>query len=129
MNTAEKIVSVYLRLNGFFILNQFTHLPKSGHSQESDLIAIRCPNSKEIVNGKRLQIDENFFTRCVLNKDKIIGLIVEIKAPAVKPTFKSEKIEYAKKFFGDFKEKVYCCDVSRRYVERVNTSYTISFGK
>jgi len=128
MNTAEKIVSVYLRLNGFFILNQFTHLPESGHSHESDLIAIRCPNSEEIVNGKILQIDENFFTRCGLNKDEIIGLIVEIKAPKVKPKFKQKKKEYAKKFFGDFQDKVYPCGVSGSYDGPRKTDEIIEIG-
>lgn len=132
MNTAEKIVSVYLRLNGFFILNQFTHLHESGHTQESDLIAIRCPKSEEIVNqdeiNGKLQIDEVFFTNCNLNKEEVIGLIAEIKAPEVELTFKPEKIEYAKNFFGDFQDKVYLCGVSRSYDNPRKTDEKIEIG-
>ncbi|MCK4475573.1 MAG: hypothetical protein KAU16_02505 [Methanophagales archaeon] len=120
MNTAEKIVSVYLRLNGFFVLNQFTHLPEFGYSMESDMIAIRCPNSEERVNGNKLQIDDKFFESCKLNKNEAIGLIVEIKGGSSNPQFNQttktkKKIEYAKNFFGDFQDKVYLCDVSDSY--------------
>ena len=87
MNTPEKIVSVYLRLNGFFTLNNFTHLPEKGQSMESDILAIRCPSSEEKVNGKPLQIDENFFTSCDLNKNEVIGLIVEVKGDRKKTPF------------------------------------------
>jgi len=186
MNTPEKIASVYLRLNGFFTLNNFTHLPEKGQSMESDILAIRCPSSEEKVNGKPLQIDENFFTSCDLNKNEVIGLIVEVKGDRKKTPFDplfsikdaelendlskgiipeclknrftnenqlsdsasvtkekedewmitdkknfiirkkdktlniykqtmKEKIEYAKNFFGDYKDKVYLCAISGLY--------------
>jgi hypothetical protein len=128
MNTPEKIVSVYLRLNGFFILNQFTHLPESGYSIESDMIAIRCPNSVEKVNRNKLKIDENFFTSCNLNKNEVIGLVIEIRGGSSNPQFNQttktkKKIEYAKNFFGDFKDKVYLCDVSDSYNEPCNLTF------
>ncbi len=87
MNTPEKIASVYLRLNGFFTLNNFTHLPEKGQSMESDILAIRCPSSEEKVNGEKLQIDENFFTSCKLNKGEVIGLLVEVKGDRKKTPF------------------------------------------
>ena len=131
MNTPEKIVSVYLRLNGFFILNQFTHLPETGHSMESDLIAIRCPNSVEKVDEKELQIDGKFFES--LNKKEVIGLIVEIRGGSSNPQFNQttkaeKKIEYANNFFGDFKDKVCLCDVSDSYNEPCKNGNIIEIG-
>lgn len=87
MNTPEKIVSVYLRLNGFFTLNNFTHLPEKGQSMESDILAIRCPNSEEKVNGVGLGTDKNFFPSCDLNKNEVIGLLVEVKGDREKTPF------------------------------------------
>jgi len=133
MNTAEKIVSVYLRLNGFFILNQFTHLPETGHSKESDMIAIRCPNSEEKVDEKKLQIDDKFFVSSDLNKNEVIGLIVEIRGGSSNPQFNQttkteKKIEYAKNFFGNFQDKVYLCDVSDSYNDPYKNGSIIKIG-
>jgi len=133
MNTPEKIVSVYLRLNGFFTLNNFTHLPETGHSMESDMIAIRCPNSVEKVDEKNLQIDDKFFESGDLNKNEVIGLIVEIRGGSSSSQFNQttkteKKIEYAKNFFGDFKDKVYLCDVCDSYNEPCKNGNIIEIG-
>ena len=54
---------------------------------ESDILAIRCPSSEEKVNGERLQIDEKFFKSCNLNKNEVIGLLVEVKGDKKKTPF------------------------------------------
>ena len=104
MNTPEKITQVYLRLNGFFTIPQFTTLKeKGGHI---DFLAVRLAGSLERVgvapNQTILQIDEDLLLKLGVTKDEMIGLIIEVKGGKV-TSAKVDKaqFDYAKTFFGN----------------------------
>ena len=103
MNVAEELTGVYLRLNGFLLLHNFTHLSTNGgHVKETDIIGIRCPNSRALVNGTELMIDERLFSENLLRKNEVTPIIVEVKGGPEAPIFNLEKIQYISNFFGDF---------------------------
>jgi hypothetical protein len=64
MNCPEKIVGVYLRLNGFFLLPQFTLFEFAGHIHV-DFLALRPPSMGESIHtpirNLTFPIDETLF--------------------------------------------------------------------
>ncbi len=110
MNTPEKIINTYFRLNGFFLLPQFTMFANDHHNH-IDLLALRSPGCQEICGGAPLPIDIRLF-ECVsnlINKDalqSLVGLIAEIKGNAQIERPQEDHIEYAKCFFGPEVEAV-----------------------
>lgn len=108
MNTAEKIASTYLRLNGFLLLPQFTvfskNTPKTFHNHV-DLLALRPAGSREVCFDQSLPRDDALFqaifARYGLDADGAhIGVIAEVRTNDDRDTISEEHLHYAANFLG-----------------------------
>lgn len=103
MYPPEKIVQVYLRLNGFFTISKFSILGKE--SSDIDMLAIRLGGSKEIVGDRRkipLKIDNELLKLLNVSEDEDIGLVIEIKGGINQYShIPKENYEYILPFFGN----------------------------
>jgi hypothetical protein len=79
INFGEELVYWYLRLNGFFMIENFVlHQYERNRNADADILAVRLPNTYEEINGGILEDDDkNLFNR--INKNKTIYLIGEVK--------------------------------------------------
>ncbi len=82
-NYAEELAYWYLRLNGFFVIENFVihRLEKEEaheYPSDADLLAVRFPNIKEIIGETAITFDKNMVLK--FNSSKILGLIVEVKS-------------------------------------------------
>lgn len=111
MNAPEKIVNLYLRLNGFFTMPHFTTLYEE-NNRHTDILAIRTPGSVEKIKDKFvLNIDETFFEKLGKDRDKLICLIAEVKGGFVDKVTRDERgqniaIDYLMNIFGNYKKNV-----------------------
>lgn len=86
MNTSEKIVGAYLRLNGFLLLPHFTILDGEYHTHV-DFVGLRPRGGVEVVRGEELPRDTAFEKSLALADqmdgksptDLWLGIIVEVK--------------------------------------------------
>lgn len=77
---AEHVSNWYFRLNGFLSIPGFVvhpDTPKRYPLTEADLIAVRFPNSIEII-GKRSMVDDRLLTS-LANRQQKLFLLVEVK--------------------------------------------------
>jgi hypothetical protein len=103
MNTPEKIVQAYLRLNGFFTIPYFSVLSK--RCSHIDFLAVRLGGSEERIGIKgnltSLDIDEEFLQLLGVSKRDTIGLVIEVKGgKSEHVAISDENFQYAKPFFG-----------------------------
>lgn len=102
MDPPERIVQVYLRLNGFFTISKFSIL--SGKASHIDMLAIRLGGSKEIVGSKRkvpLKIDYELLKLLGVSENEDVGLVIEIKGGLNEQSqIPKENFEYTFPFFG-----------------------------
>lgn len=77
LNAPEKVAALYLRLNGFFLMPQFTVF-SSEFAQQTDILAVRLPDSEERVGDKKLSTDARFFKATGDPKDRIC-IVAEVK--------------------------------------------------
>lgn len=76
-NYGEELAYWYLRLNGFFTINNFVlHHNREGRTSDADILAVRFPYVYEEVGGRDEDWDDQLVGR--FNKDKIVGLICEV---------------------------------------------------
>jgi hypothetical protein len=104
MNTPEKIASIYFRLNGFFLLPQFTLFSGQQHIHV-DLLGLRPPGGQEICEDKILPTDTSLFATIseiikAPAKDTPLGIITEIKGNNTVEIPSASHINYAGNFFG-----------------------------
>lgn len=103
MTTTEKIAATYLRLNGFFLLPQFTVFDGAQHNH-IDLLGLRTAGSREVANGHALPVDGNLFDRLMdmgaKPDESPTGIIAEVKTGKVNKDITPEHIEYAKRFIN-----------------------------
>ncbi|OAS17748.1 hypothetical protein [Paenibacillus oryzisoli] len=100
LNYGEELVYWYLRLNGFFLIDNFVlHKDNLNRTSDSDLLAVRFPYVHEEVGGRADDWDSRLFEN--LHKDKILGLICEVKTGSFNENdlFKEHNIQKA---FGRF---------------------------
>jgi len=113
-NYGEELAYWYLRLNGFFLLENFVihRTEEIKHSSDIDLMAVRLPFVYEEIGGKPDDWDENLLNN--LDPSKVIGILCEAKTGEYneKELFKSHYIKYALNRFG------FIPDLSR-YVDMV----------
>jgi len=96
VETSEKIALLYLRLNGFFLMQHFTVFVTK-KQRHVDVLGVRLKGSKEEVNGTNLVIDEEFVK--ILNGfDEDVHLWGEVGKGR---SFPREKETYCRKIFGD----------------------------
>jgi hypothetical protein len=109
-NQAEELAHWYLRLNGFFLVDNFVihkesdaEAKEAKHTSDADLLGVRFPKAEEKIGAKPLQCDDEVLFR-LFNRDKILGLIVEVKSgerPEDIKLFSSRyKMEYALRRIG-----------------------------
>lgn len=102
MNYGEKIAYWYLRLNGFFLLNNFvTHrTQENAYASDIDLLGIRLPHVFEEVGGQ----DDDWHQQLMDVLDPTIptGVLCEVKTGAFQNVdlFKAEYVQYAVDRFG-----------------------------
>jgi hypothetical protein len=102
MNYAEAIASWYLRLNGFFVLENFVihDVDRPGAPSDWDVLAVRLPYTYEVVGGQQDDWDPTLLT--MLDWTRPIGLMCEVKSGALgeNDPFRSWKTEYGAKRLG-----------------------------
>ncbi len=105
MNTPEKIIKTYFRLNGFFLLPQFTLFRNEGSHIHIDLLGLRPPGGQEICEGQSLPTDGGFWKVStellgVDARDNLLGVIVEVKGNMEDERPAPEHLDYARNFYG-----------------------------
>ncbi|MCX7747332.1 MAG: hypothetical protein N2645_10645 [Clostridia bacterium] len=104
LNYGEELVYWYLRLNGFFLLDNFVlHQSRSisGRASDTDILAVRFPFVVEETGGNSDDWDSGLFSH--FGETSIIGLICEVKtgrSPNIQNLFKPSNIEKAIGRFG-----------------------------
>ena len=103
MTTTEKIAATYLRLNGFLLLPLFTVFDGDQHNH-LDLLGVRSPGSKEEVNNKAFLTDDKLFEGLeklgAKPKEKLTGIVSEVKTGKVKGAITAGHIAYAARFLS-----------------------------
>lgn len=122
LNSSEEVSYWYLRLNGFFILDNFV-IHKSDDikfTSDADLIAIRNPFVFEEIGGQEYDWDNDLFEP--VDDGVIIGVICQVKGGAIgnKPLFSKEHISYCINRMG-FVEEV------DEIVEILNDNESVDF--
>lgn len=82
---AEHVSNWYFRLNGFLSIPGFVvhpDTPKRYPLTEADLIAVRFPNSSEVI-GERSMVDDSLLT-LLANRQQKLFLLVEVKSDLCK---------------------------------------------
>lgn len=108
VNFGERIAYWYLRLNGFFLVEDFVLHRDHGddkRTSDADLLGIRLRESSEPIDGVPLSVDANL-------KDKLggfashVGLVVQVKTGARDRTagraFDEQRIRRSLAFMGMF---------------------------
>ncbi len=105
MNTGEKIAALYLRLNGFLLLPQFTVFCGADNNHV-DLIGYRPARSRELVFGRALLRDGRFSRLLTeeLGADSTttaVGVIGESRGNRNRDEISPEHVRYVSSFLGD----------------------------
>ncbi|MFW6016094.1 MAG: hypothetical protein ACOCRK_06620 [bacterium] len=108
MNYGEELTYWYLRLNGFFLIQNFVvhRTDELEYSSDIDLLAIRFPHVYEEVGGR--PEDWHDYLLRTLDFNKVTGIICEVKTGDYEEEklFKSKYINYSLRRFG-FKSDIY----------------------
>lgn len=84
-NYAEELAYWYLRLNGFFLIENFVihregrEAGQIGDRSDADLLAVRFPNVIEKLGEDELKCDTDFLFK-EFSRGKVVGIIVEVKS-------------------------------------------------
>lgn len=105
LNCPEKITGAYLRLNGFFLLPQFTIFDGEQHSH-IDFLALKPPAGRELCLDGELPKDKKLFKSIskLISDDaekSLLGAIVEVKGGNEIEYPEGNAIKYAQHFIGD----------------------------
>lgn len=83
LNSTEEHSYWYLRLNGFFLLDNFV-IHKSSevdYTSDADLLAIRTPFVYEEIGGQEKDWDKNLLN--LFNSKALIGIVCQVKGGAI----------------------------------------------
>ena len=119
MNFAERLAGLYLRLNGFFLMPEFTTfgvgLKNQGHAHV-DLIALRPSGAFEEFEGKRFPLDADLFETIEQSihdpLNQTIGVVCEIRTNDKGKFPEQKRQEYASQMCGLSTIIPMCCDES-----------------
>lgn len=108
-NYGEELAYWYLRLNGFFVLDNFVYhrISKNNQNGDADLLAIRLPNVKGEIGGRMNDWDEILFK--YLGEYEIAAVLCEVKTgknPDFNKAFGDRKLEYALNRIGFAKNDI-----------------------
>lgn len=126
MNYGETNAYWYLRLNGFFLINNFVihRTDEIVHSSDIDILGIRLPYVFEEVGGQPNDWDESLLQ--TLNPNLMTGVICEVKTGDFdkKSLFRKEYLKYCLDRFG------FMPQLSEAYLEQVfnNQITLVEFG-
>lgn len=102
MNYGETNAYWYLRLNGFFLINNFVihRTDEIVHSSDIDILGIRLPYVFEEVGGQPNDWDESLLQ--TLNPNLMTGVICEVKTGEFDEDllFRKEHLQYCLDRFG-----------------------------
>ena len=97
MNYGEEVASLYLRLNGFFLLPNFVihRSSRVRFTSDADLLAIRTPHVYEEIGGNDGDWDPFLASRLMFGRS--IGVICEVKTGAFDEAklFRRQYVQYA----------------------------------
>lgn len=104
MNFAEKIAGVYLRLNGFLLLPQFTVF-EGGYHGHVDWVGLRAAGSREIGGNREFPTDDKFFAAipsniCAHPRDSLLGLVAEVRTNKQRDEPQANQVKYVRTFLG-----------------------------
>jgi hypothetical protein len=96
-NYGEELAYWYLRLNGFFVIDNFVyHRTENNRDGDADLIALRLPYVKEPIGGNLGDWDERLFSH--LGDYDVLAVLCEVKTghrANLSRTFENRKVKYA----------------------------------
>ena len=102
MNTPEKIVQTYLRLNGFFTIPHFSVLQDEW--THVDFLAVRLGGSVEKVRKDKrefsLKIDTDFLKKLSIGEEDTVGLVIEVKGGNERAVIRKSTFDYVKPFLA-----------------------------
>ncbi|WP_037290943.1 hypothetical protein [Saccharibacillus sacchari] len=88
INYGEELAYWYLRLNGFFTVNNFVlHHDEEHRTSDADILAVRFPYVYEQTGGQENDWDIQPFMK--VEEDVIVGLICEVKTG---PNYRAEEL-------------------------------------
>jgi len=104
MNLAEKLAATYLRLNGFLTLPQFTAFDGKQHNH-IDIVALRAPNSQEVVSDITLLTDDALFAALsdligCSSRSVALGIAAEVRTNDDRDEPSDDHIAYVRDFLG-----------------------------
>lgn len=104
MNSPEKIAGVFLRLNGFFLLPQFTLFDGERHTHV-DFLGLRAPMSVESCGQLIFPLDDSFFdlinAQVDNSREQLLAAIVEVKGNKKKQEPGAGHYDYIDRFIGN----------------------------
>ncbi|MFT9598570.1 hypothetical protein, partial [Mesobacillus sp.] len=96
-NYGEELAYWYLRLNGFFVIDNFVyHRTENNRNGDADLIALRLPYVKEPIGGNLGDWDKRLFSH--LEEYDVLAVLCEVKTghrANLSRTFENRKVKYA----------------------------------
>jgi len=102
LNSSEELSYWYLRLNGFFLLDNFViHKSETiDYTSDADLLAIRPPFVHEDIGGNEKDWDQTLFSN--FSNSATIGIICQVKGGAIgdKELFREPYLSYSIKRLG-----------------------------
>ncbi|MBA4603430.1 hypothetical protein [Thermoactinomyces mirandus] len=124
-NYGEELAYWYLRLNGFFVLDNFVyHKISNERDGDADLLAIRLPNVKGKIGGRTDDWDETLFK--YFGEYEIAAVLCEVKTgknPDFNKAFKDRKLKYALNRIGFAKD-----DIDRMFFEQQKRYFLLKSG-
>jgi hypothetical protein len=104
-NFAERIAYWYLRLNGFFMVENFVHHEnEERHGADADILAMRLPGARERIDDREVTCD-NWEQRFGFELERHpIAVIVQVKGGGgdVSAAFRPDRLRDAARRFGGF---------------------------
>jgi hypothetical protein len=133
MNFAERLAGLYLRLNGFFLMPEFSTFRvglEKGHAHV-DLIAFR-PGSREIFEGIVFPLDAAFYHAVAkLGGEPFsenVALVCEVRTNFAGEFPNADRVKYAAEMCGTNSVVSVSCDRSLDHVELVKEKSAIKIG-
>jgi hypothetical protein len=126
MNPPEAIAAAYLRLNGFFLLTNFTVFA-GDHHRDIDIVAVRAPGAAEAAEGDPFLTDDKLLTQ-VADVEKWTAVVVQVKGGDEEAFPTDEDIRYVTPMVGGSATRITKIAFSNRRVGIVPTDEGVAIG-
>jgi hypothetical protein len=138
MNFAERLAGLYLRLNGFFLMPEFSTFTVGSEERDRkahahvDILAFRPTRSFEEFEGTCLPLDAALFRafQSVIENpfEQNIAAVCEVRSNETGQFPKRKRQEYAAQMCGGVRVIAMCCDASLDGVKYDSKAKGIRFG-